>query len=88
MPGRQLVIVLGGFGRWLGATDRLNLGVGKVFHCNRLTIPALWALIHVRRIKHDTAPPFLISPRHIKGKSRDDQTLCSLPNSAYGSQQY
>ena len=32
MPGRQLVIVLCGFGRRLGPTDRLDLSVGKLFH--------------------------------------------------------
>ncbi len=45
MPGRQLVIVLGGLGRWLGATDRLNLGVGELFYGKRLTLRAFDALI-------------------------------------------
>ena len=38
-PGRQLVIVQCGFGRWFGAPDRVDLGVGQVFHSQRLTIP-------------------------------------------------
>ena len=37
MPGRQLVIVLRSFSRWLGAADRLDLGVGQLFHTKRLT---------------------------------------------------
>ena len=57
MPGRQLVIVLGGFGRWLGAADRVDLGVGEVFDGKRSTIPALEALILVDREDHETIPP-------------------------------
>ena len=52
MPGRQLVIVLGGFGRWLGAADRVDLGVGEVFDGKRLTIPALEPVILVHRKDH------------------------------------
>ena len=50
-PGRQLVIILGGFGRRLGAADRVDLGVREFFHGERLTcIPLrLWALILVDR---------------------------------------
>ena len=56
MPGRQLVIVLGGFGRWLGAADRVDLGVGEVFDGKRSTIPALEPVILVDREDHQTGP--------------------------------
>ena len=52
MPGCQLVIVLCGFGRWLGAADRLDLGVGEVFDGKRSTIPALEPVILVHRKDH------------------------------------
>ena len=57
MPGRQLVIVLCGLGRWLGAADGVDLGVGEVFDGKRSTIPALEALILVDREDHETIPP-------------------------------
>ena len=52
MPARQLMIVLSGFSRWLGAADRLDFGVGKVFHRKRLSVPPLDAAILVYRIEH------------------------------------
>ena len=56
MPGRQLVIILCGFGRWLSAAHRLDLRVGEVFDSNRLTVPALEALIFVNREDHQPVP--------------------------------
>ena len=37
MPDRQLLIVLCGFGRWLGTADCLDLSVGELFYSKRLT---------------------------------------------------
>ena len=56
MPGRQLVIILRSFGGRLGAADRVDLGVGKLFHGKRLTVPPLQALILVDREVHEPIP--------------------------------
>ena len=57
LPLRHLVIVLGGFGRWLRAADRVNFGVGELFHGEHLTFPALFAFMLVRRDNHDSPLP-------------------------------
>ena len=57
MPGRQLVIVLGGLGRRLGAADRVNFGVGKLFHGKRLTISLHKALKLIYQRIHQPVPP-------------------------------
>ena len=56
MPGRQLVIVLCGFGRRLGAADRVDFGVGELFHGKCLMVTALEALILVHREDHEPIP--------------------------------
>ena len=60
MPGRQLVIVLGGFGRRLGAADRVDFGVGELFHGKCLTVTALEALVLVHREDHERSLSFQV----------------------------
>ena len=56
MFGRQLVIVLCGFGWWLSAAYRLDLGVGEFPYGKRLTVPALRVLILFHRRHYQPAP--------------------------------
>ena len=55
MCARQLVIVLCGLCRWLGAPDRLDLCVREVLDGKHLTVPAPWALILTHQDTHDSA---------------------------------
>lgn len=80
MLGHHLVIVLGGFGRWLDAPNRLHVSIQELFHGGLLTMPAPSGLLLVHRNYDDSARFSLIALGPAEGTATHDQVLCPLSN--------